>query len=185
MSARRFPLLFLVAMLGCAACSGPRETGREPEVVPPPVDERDQPDYETFDPAPYDAQPAPKGAEIQHDVPAALMSGEIDVAETEGPRTVQGYRLQVFSSSDKAAAEDVRDEAAGWWRVVRDDPDAAAALPRGLSADVDYNQPYYRVRLGAFEHRREAEAALPVIQRRFPDVFIVPDVVTIEGKKGQ
>ncbi|MEP0546162.1 MAG: SPOR domain-containing protein [Rhodothermales bacterium] len=181
---RRLPLaLLLIALLGLTACSGPRETDRDPE--PEPVDEREQPAYETFDPAPYDAEPAPVDAAIQHDVPAMLMDGEIEMPEMEGPRTVQGYRLQVFSSADKAAAEDVRDEADGWWRVVRDDLDAAAAFPNGLPMEVYFNQPYYRVRLGAFEFRREAEAALPVIQRRFPEAFIVPDVVTLGGTGGQ
>lgn len=179
----RFSLLCLLLALSLAACSGPRETDREPE--PEPVDEREQPAYETFDPSSYDAEPAPIDREIQHDVPAALMTGEIEAPEIEGPRTVQGYRLQIFSAADKAAAEDVRDEASSWWRVVRDDPDAAAAFPRGLPMEVYFNQPYYRVRLGAFEFRREAEAALPVIQRRFPEAFIVPDEVTIEGTGGR
>ncbi len=183
MPARRFAPLFFAVLLGLAACSGPRETDRGPD--PEPVDERDQPAYETFDPGRYDAEPAPIDAAIQHDVPAALMDGEIEMPETTGPRTVQGYRLQVFSSDDKAAAEDVRDEADGWWRVVRDDPDAAAAFPNGLPMEVYFNQPYYRVRLGAFEFRREAEAALPVIQRRFPEAFIVPDEVTIGGTSGR
>ena len=172
-------LLLLLALVSFAACSGPREVDRGPE--PPPEDEGTAPVYETFDPAPYDAQPEAPDAEIAHDVPPALMAGEIEMPETEGPRTVQGYRVQVFSSADKAAADDVRDEAAGWWRVVRDDPDAAAALPNGLPAEVEYHQPYYRVRLGAFEFRREAEAALRVIQRRFPEAFIVPGTVTIGG----
>lgn len=178
MPARRFTPLFFAVLLGLAACSGPRET-RDPG--PAPVDVREQPAYETFDPAPYNAQPAPPDDTIQHDVPEALMDGEIEMPETTGPRTVQGYRLQVFSSDDKTAAEDVRDEADRWWRVVRDDPDAAAAFPAGLPMEVFFNQPYYRVRLGAFEFRREAETALRVIQRRFPEAFIVPDVVTVGG----
>src|SRR5690606_38786467 len=108
-------LLLLLALVSFAACSGPREVDRGPE--PPPEDEGTAPVYETFDPAPYDAQPEAPDAEIAHDVPPALMAGEIEMPETEGPRTVQGYRVQVFSSADKAAADDVRDEAAGWWRV--------------------------------------------------------------------
>ena len=182
MPVRRFAPLFLVVLLGLAACSGPRETS-DPD--PAPVDQREQPAYETFDPAPYDAEPAPPDNTIRHDVPEMLMDGEIEMPETTGPRTVQGYRLQVFSSADKAAADDVLDDASGWWRIVRDDPDAAAAFPNGLPMEVFFNQPYYRVRLGAFEFRREAEAALPVVQRRFPETFIVPDIVTVGEGEGQ
>lgn len=176
----RFLSLLLIALVSFTACSGPREADRGP-AAPPPEDEGGTPVYETFDPTPYDAEPDDPDTEIAHDVPEVLMAGEIVMPENDGPVVVQGYRVQVFSSAEKAAADDVRDEALGWWRVVRDDPDAAAALPNGLPAEVYFNQPYYRVRLGAFEYRREAEAALRVIQRRFPEAFIVPDRVTIGG----
>jgi hypothetical protein len=179
MPLRSLALLF-VALLTFAACSGPREADRGP--APPPEEEGGTPVYETFDPAPYGAEPEPPDTEIGHDVPEVLMDGEIAMPDAEGPRVVQGYRVQVFSSAEKAAADDVRDEAQGWWRVVRDDPDAAAALPNGLPAEVYFIQPYYRVRLGAFEYRREAESALRVIQRRFPEAFIVPDEVLIGGE---
>ena len=176
----RFLSLLLIALLSFTACSGPREADRGP-AAPLPEEDLGTPAYETFDPARYDAEPDDPDTEIDHDVPEVLMAGEIAMPENEGPRVVQGYRVQVFSSADKAAADDVRDEAQGWWRVVRDDPDAAAAFPNGLPTEVYFNQPYYRVRLGAFEYRREAEAALRVIQRRFPEAFIVPDRVTLGG----
>lgn len=173
-----FRLLFLlVAALGLAACSAPRETTTEP----PPIEESGPPSYETFDPSDYDAEPPPPQTEIVHDVPAVLMEGTIEETASDGPRTVQGYRIQVYSSSNKASAEGVRDEAASWWRTVQTDPDALELLPNGLPMEVDFNQPYYRVRLGAFEYRREAEQAIRVIQRRFPDAFIVPDTVTVGG----
>jgi hypothetical protein len=179
MRSRLLPFLFLFAIASLAACSGPREVDEGPDLSP--EEEEGQPAYETFDASPYDAEPEAQDTEIDHDVPPTLMAGEIEIPEVEGPRTVQGYRVQVFSSAEKAAADDVLDEAAGWWRVVRDDPDASAAFPNGLPADVEYHQPYYRVRLGAFEYRPEAETALRVIQRRFPDAFIVPGTVTIGG----
>ncbi len=170
---------FLLVLVGVAACSGPQETT---VVEPlPSTDERGHPAYETFDPSGYDAEPPEASAEIEHDVPEGLMAGVITFPESTVPRTVQGYRIQVFSSADKGAAEEVRDDASGWWRVAGNDPDAATALPHGLDPDLNFNRPYYRVRLGAFEYRREAEAALPVVRRRFPEAFIVPDSVTIRG----
>lgn len=169
--------LLLIAVLSLTACSGSQET-TDP-TPPPPVDERGHPAYETFDPSGYDEEPPEVSAEVHHDVPDELMAGTVMIPASTGPRTVQGYRIQVFSSSDKSAAEDIRDEASGWWRVVRNDPDAVDTMPHGLDPDLDFNQPYYRVRLGAFEYRREAEAALPLVRRRFPEAFIVPDRVTI------
>ncbi len=166
----------LLATLTLTACSGPQEV-TEPSL--PTVDEREHPAYETFDPSGYDDEPPEASAEVQHDVPDVLMAGTIAMPESTGPRVVQGYRVQIFSSADKGEAEEVRDEAMGWWRVVRNDPDAIETMGQGLDANLDFNRPYYRVRLGAFEYRREAEAALPLIRRRFDQAFIVPDRVAI------
>lgn len=173
----RFALL-LVALLGLTACSGSTETTVETPPPPPPTG---HPDYETFDPTPYDAEPPQAQLKLEHDVPEVLMEGSIKEAVSEGPRTVQGYRIQIFSSPNKASSESVRDEATAWWRVAREDPDAIELLPNGLPTEVDFNQPYYRVRVGAFEYRQEAEQAIRVIQRRFPEAFIVPDTVTLGG----
>lgn len=179
---RLLAVLLLSLTLGLAACSGPREVGTADPTPPDEVEPAGPPAYETFDPAPYDAEPAEEPAGVEHDVPAELMEGTIVLEEPEGPRTVQGYRIQVFSSAEKSAADDVRDEVATWWRIAREDPGALDALPRDLPLEVVFNSPYYRVRVGAFEYRAEAETALPVLQRRFPEAFIVPDTVTIGGE---
>ena len=176
MPARSLAALLLVALL--AACSGPRDTTVEP---PPPPPVTGHPDYETFDPSAYNAEPPPTQATLEHDVPEVLMNGSIEEVVSDAPRTVQGYRIQIFSSPDKASAENTREEATNWWQVAREDPDALELLPNGLPTEVDFNQPYYRVRVGAFEYRQEAEQAIRVIQRRFPDAFIVPDIVTLGG----
>lgn len=42
-----------------------------------------------------------------------------------------------------------------------------------------YIQPYYRVRIGAFEFRGDAETMLSVVRQRYGDAFLVPDLVTI------
>lgn len=173
----RLVALILAAALILPACGGPRETTTAPP--PPPV--TGPPTYETFDPAPYDDAPPEVPSTIQHDVPDVLMDGSITEVISDGPRTVQGYRIQVFSSADKGSAETIRDEAESWWRVASRDPDALEFLPNGLPVEVDFNQPYYRVRVGAFEYRREAEQAIRVVQRRFPEAFIVPDLVTLGG----
>ena len=68
-------------------------------------------------------------------------------------------------------------EAEAWWGDVR----GASGAPRDLMPVVAYLQPYYRVRLGAFEFRDEAEGALTFVRQRFPEAFVVPDRVTVRG----
>ena len=35
--------------------------------------------------------------------------------------------------------------------------------------------------MGAFTNRADAESALQLVRTRFPDAFLVPDLVTIDG----
>lgn len=165
---RALPVLFVLFL---AACAGPREAvAPEPEPEPP-----SYPDYETFDATGYDAQPAPPPVEVQHDVPARLMQGRVQVPSAGGERVVDGFRIQVFSSDSRDAAEQVRTQVEAWWRDVR----GQSGAPSDLSPMVAYVQPYYRVRLGAFEFRNEAERALGLVRSRYPEAFVVPDQVTI------
>lgn len=160
-----------------AACSGP--SGPSGPAVPdePPDERPTYPDYETFDPGGYDAPPPTPTTTVEHDVPARLMEGRVVVPGQSGERVVDGFRVQVFSSDSRDAAEAVRAEAAAWWRDAR----ATAGAPDDLTPEVAYQRPYYRVRLGGFEFRDEAERALAFVRARFPEAFVVPDRVTIEN----
>jgi hypothetical protein len=182
----RLPLLLALAF-SVAACSGlnPRgPAGPDPgEEAPAPG----YPVYETFDPSGYDAAPdVPEPVDpddIEHDVPERVMEGRVTIpgqgppppATEPVPTEVEGYRVQVFSSQSRDAAERVRADALAWWTEVRSEPDA----PGALAATVSYQQPYYRVRLGAFETREAADEALALVRRRFSDAYVVPDVVTV------
>jgi hypothetical protein len=166
---RAVPLLLVVLL---AACAGPREATQPPPPPPPPA----YPEYETFEPGGYDAQPNGAPVEVQHEVPPRLMEGRVDVPDgTGGERVVDGFRIQVFSSDSRDAAESVRAQAEAWWRDAR----SQAGAPGDLSPTVAYLQPYYRVRLGGFASRDEAERALAFVRPRFPEAFLVPDQVVV------
>ena len=119
----------LVFALGAflAACSGTRPpsaaSGPSGETAPPPPT---YPAYETFDASRYDAAP-PGRVEIVHDVPAVVMAGRVVVPARAGapaptertPRQVDGYRVQIFSSNSRTAAEQTRDGAVAWWARAR------------------------------------------------------------------
>lgn len=185
------PLLRSAAALALsvfvAACSG---TGPQAPVVDPASEAplAGYPAYETFDPAGYDADPEAVTA-VEHDVPARVMEGRVNVPGQTGggqpapapppeepqARQVDGYRIQVFNTSSRDAAERVRDEAAAWWRGAQ----SASGAPRAMDLQIAYQQPYYRVRMGAFASREEADAALALVRQRFPDAFLVADLVTV------
>lgn len=172
----------VAAALTLAACSGTGPRGPVAGPDEPPAE--GHPDYELFDPAGYEAEPT-AAVTVVHDVPARVMEGRVVVPNQGGappsepeaptPRQVDGYRVQVFNTASRDAAERVRGDAQEWWSAVRSEPGA----PRQMDIVIAYQQPYYRVRMGAFGTREEADRALALVRQRFPDAFLVSDLVTV------
>lgn len=140
------------------------------------------PAYETFDASDYPAV-VPPPAPTEHDVPASVMAGRVDVPGGQGaampvedaPRQVEGQRVQIFSTASRETAERVQREARAWWETARRRPGA----PRAMDVQVVYLQPYYRVRMGAFADDAAADAALGLVRTEYPEAFLVPDLVTV------
>jgi hypothetical protein len=44
---------------------------------------------------------------------------------------------------------------------------------------IEYSQPYYRVRFGAFAEREEAEEALEFVQKKYSGAFVARSTVTV------
>ncbi len=171
LAGHRATVLVALASLTLAACAGSRPRGpAAPDAAPA------HPAYETFDPASAEAPPVRPASAVDHDVPPRLMEGRVEVPAEPArpsaprPRTVEGFRIQVFSGEDRASAERVRGEAEGW---------ARRRGAEGYEATLAYIRPYYRVRVGAFATRGEAEAALAGVRTQFPEAFLVPDLVTV------
>lgn len=176
-------LLLLVLLV--SACAGPREAAEPVEEAEElPVPEVNLSEYESFDPTPYEEPELEPRAAVEHDVPARLMEGRAD----EGIQSeVQGLRVQVHSSLDKNSAVQVEEELKEWLRseeeadaeAEAEDEDALPEYSGELPIYVVYMQPYYRVRIGNFSSRQEAERARQYVSQRFPNALIVPDTVTI------
>lgn len=101
--------------------------------------------------------------------------------ETREPvtRTVQGFRIQILTTPEKDAADAYVEEALSWWRNLSPAERPPYLGEGSLDVDVKWKQPYYRVHLGAFATRAEAERALQVVSETFQEAFIVPETVTV------
>ena len=185
MALARVPIAAVVLALLCGACSGPSqsqpnsERGEETD-APVQADEEAETrasvaEFETFDPSAYAVAITQRTEEVTHQVPARLLSGRAD----EGVKqTIEGFRVQVFSAQDQEAAQDVREKVRRWWDQVKEDaPDSAFRTPPPIV--VEYSQPYYRVRIGAFAGRDEAEEALAFVQEEYSGAFIARSTVTV------
>jgi cell division protein FtsN len=77
-------------------------------------------------------------------VPDTISVQDVAVEESLKQRYDIGYRIQVFASSDRAAAEKVRD------RIVAE---------TGMNAYIEYEEGLYKVRAGDFAERKDAAQA--------------------------
>lgn len=172
--------VLVVALLLCA-CSGPsRSQPAEP-------DDRAEEDratsngaafvsqFETFDPSQYPVERIRSGRSVRHDVPRRLLRGRAD----EGAKqTLEGFRIQVFSARDQEVAQRFREQVREWWEQ------AQADAPQGVFREqppivIEYAQPYYRVRIGAFARQETAADALSFLKDKYPGAFVARSTVTV------
>lgn len=81
------------------------------------------------------------------------------------PATVEGFRVQVYAGNSRQQALQIRTD------VLAANPDFAAYLI--------YKQPTFRVRVGDFKTRYEAQKLLNELKSIYPASFIVPDEVLV------
>jgi hypothetical protein len=78
---------------------------------------------------------------------------------------IQGYRIQLFFGSERKAAHDARS------KFLQLYPDEEVYLI--------YQQPYFKVRVGNFRTRLEAQPLFNKVLPEFERVFIIPDKINL------
>lgn len=161
----------LLLVVGCSGSGTLAESGNN---VATPGPEYDIPtDYEEFDATPYEEEPPSLEPVIVHNVPKVLLGA---------PRAMQsasGFRIQIFSTQDKIAADSV----VVLMEAFLSDLERQGAMeniPGTPPIYQDFRSPYYRVRLGDFLTREDANQVLIVVERRFPHAFIAPAAIRID-----
>lgn len=172
-----------------AGCSGPQTTTTDDDTTTQPsTPGPDQPDpapsptgralaqAETFDASQYPLRTPTRSASVQHAVPDRLMRLRADEGATQ---TVEGFRVQVFSATNKQSAEQFRVEVQSWLQGARDDAPDGLFSSNEAPVVIQYSQPYYRVRIGAFTKRDQARKALDFVRMQYSDAFITRSTVTV------
>jgi hypothetical protein len=78
---------------------------------------------------------------------------------------IQGYRVQIFFGSERKAANDAKT------KLLQLMPDEEVYLI--------YQQPYFKVRVGDYRTKLEAEAIYRKLLPEFDKCFIVPDKINL------
>jgi len=173
---------FCLIVLLLAACSGPQTSTDDGGGPSADADARTAAErarasvaqYETFDVSSYPVRAPDRTVEVTHQVPERLMKGRADAGVQQ---TLEGYRIQVFSAQDQEASQTFRERVRQWWEGAKADaPDVFRGEPPIV---IEYSQPYYRVRIGAFAEREDAETALEFVRNEYEGAFVAQSTVTV------
>lgn len=81
--------------------------------------------------------------------------------------TQKGFRIVIFNGADRTKAMEVKNN-------------FSKAFP-GVPSYVSYNVPSYKIKVGNFAEKDDANKFMRKISSAFPSCFIVPDIVTIKN----
>jgi len=171
----RFPSLILLIAVVLSACST-----TAPVVVDEPAAEPAGPrtwaEVESVDMNDYPDTLPRVDDTLVHDVPQSLMNSTAD----DGTQVeLDGFRVQVFSSSEREEAVQVEDAIQRWLNSLSDGQRNALGLSENVAVYSFYRPPFYRLRVGDFEKREDAARLASALQRNWPGALVVPDRVTI------
>lgn len=103
-----------------------------------------------------------------------LVNKQIEINEIttrNSRRSAAGYRILVISSNDRNKVIEAKT------KMVREFPE--------LKAYMMYQSPFFRLKVGNFKERPEAEEYLSQIQRIYPTgVYVVTDTIEVRPEPG-
>lgn len=171
--------LCLLLLTGCVSVERVSDDGEEADEAADAA--RVLAEVETFDVDQYPLEAPERVVDVTHRVPERLM----EVRAGAGvERTVEGFRVQIFSTDDRRAADEVYTEAEEWWASHQESDELrdifGEALPEEPPVHLIYSQPLYRVRLGDFTSQERARQFMRVLRDDFPDAFIARSPVSVQ-----
>lgn len=104
--------------------------------------------------------------EPQTDVTADLDNALAEIAQDNKRKTIAGYTILVYSGSSREQANNAKDMI---YRV----------LPNSRP-QIQYVQPYYKVKVGKFVERLEAQKDFVALKREFSSAMIVPERFSVQ-----
>jgi hypothetical protein len=153
-------LWFLVACIRPAG--GPKQPGEAPPSRQQPAEESSGvPQNEDFDPLSLNDD------EIAFAAFRTSVDTVTEVADTtrEGPRQVSGYRVQIFAGANEQSARTVEEK---------------ARFEFTTPVYLTYDPPNYKIRLGDFTDRNEADKVRREARRKgYRGAWVVPDQIWI------
>src|SRR6266700_4464748 len=93
-----------------------------------------------------------------------------EITTRDARRYVQGYRILVINTNDRNKALSAKT------KIYKEFPE--------LKAYLSYQAPFFKLKVGNYKERKEADDFLTEIQRIFPSgVYVVRDVIEVNPDK--
>jgi hypothetical protein len=97
-----------------------------------------------------------------------ILANEIQ-EQKNGYSGIEGFRIQIYNSSDRNAREESAKVQAEFMSQFPD-----------IKSDLKFAEPgYYKVRVGNFRSRTEATRLYLIISKKFPNADLVPDIISL------
>jgi len=176
-------LILLLLLFGLISCSAPR-TMTLIDVIPEDSLEIlvNWSEYESFDLEEYREESEDSLKGIIHDVPDVLLSAGSEFHDSAGKQQ-PGFRIQILATLDKQEADQAVENALIWWEgFEKNSTFREIYMQTEVEPPIyqDFRAPYFRVRIGNFAIRGDAERFLEVIKKDYVSAFAAPDQVRIK-----
>lgn len=102
----------------------------------------------------------------KHDMPEAFMKKDSS-NETINSNPYDGFRVQIISTRDIQLADSVANQYRAWA-----DTTISGYMARAYTF---FRQPFYKVHIGDFQERDQANSFSKLLRRRYPDAWVVHD----------
>lgn len=109
--------------------------------------------------------------EVPYVAPTNDIKEELDsvvtvlIDKVKGVKYINGLTIQVYTGNDRGRANNIRRQ--------------VGLLDDTLNPNIIYDQPNYKVRVGQYFNRVEANKDFTLLQAEFPQALLVPDKILI------
>jgi hypothetical protein len=90
-----------------------------------------------------------------------------NINKTYGHYGMEGFRIQIYSSSNRNAREESNKARAEF----------ISKFPDIISYPLYAEPGYFKIRAGDFRTKTEATKVFLIVSREFPDAYLVPDII--------
>lgn len=163
-------LVLLLLAAGCASVAELSEEEEAPEVIPE-APAAFSTLLSTGELSELRLSPTDRFRTFQLTVPDAFQVTEEELQRSQSNR---GFRIQLMSTENVALADSMMLQYYDWAGEFEDHP--FRIIPE---AYVTFRQPFYRVRIGDFRRRSDANTYLAILRAHFPGAWVVIDTIDL------